>query len=145
MKKGTFLFLILVDISLISQGQDNRPNILLLISDQHGGKIMTQTGYQHIKTPGLDKLASEGVTFTRSYCTYPVCVASRASIMTGMMPSKSNKNLTSYPSIGDVIKNAGYETAYFGKWHVSNSKMHNLKEWIEKTSDDFLAKNILLQ
>ena len=55
-KKVTILLFILIAISLIAKGQNNQPNILLLISDQHGGKIMTQTGYQYIKTPGLDKL-----------------------------------------------------------------------------------------
>lgn len=114
---------------LFLKAQDIRPNILLILSDQHGGKVMTQTGYKYVKTPGLDKLASEGVTFTRSYCTYPVCVAARASFMTGMMPSKSHPNLTEYPSIGGVMKNAGYETAYFGKWHVSNSNMKNVAHW----------------
>ena len=108
-------------IPAIGQGQENRPNILVLITDEHSGQIMTQAGYQFIKTPGIDKLAEQGVTFTRSYCTYPVSVASRASIMTGMMPNKSNKNLTSYPCIGNLIKSSGYATAYFGKWHVSNS------------------------
>jgi arylsulfatase A-like enzyme len=129
MNKAIFLFFLSILFFSIGKAQDNRPNILLLISDQHGGSFMTQTGYQYIKTPGLDKLAAEGVTFTRSYCTYPVCVASRASIITGMMPSKSNENLTSYPSIGGVMKNAGYTTAYFGKWHVSHSKMDKVADW----------------
>ena len=154
MKKIEFLLFLLFVFSFITKAQNNRPNILLLISDQHGGKIMTQTGYQYLKTPGIDKLADEGVTFTRSYCTYPVCVASRASIMTGMMPSKSNENLTSYPSIGKLMKIAGYETAYFGKWHVSNSKMNKVEDWhgfttykderddskTEKMTIDFLNK-----
>lgn len=154
MNKSAFIIIILIVITSICQGQNKRPNVLLLISDQHAGRIMTQTGYPYIQTPGIDKLAAEGVTFTRSYCTYPVCVASRASIMTGMMPSKSNENLTQYPSIGGVMKNAGYETAYFGKWHVSSSKMNKVEDWhgftsykderddskTEKMSIDFLNK-----
>ena len=81
MNKSAFILIVLIVISSICQSQNKRPNVLLLISDQHSGRIMTQTGYP-LKTPGIDKLADEGVTFTRSYCTYPVCVASRASIMT---------------------------------------------------------------
>ena len=127
--KKTTLLLIFGLISIVSQAQNNRPNILLILSDQHSGKIMTQTGYPYIKTPGIDKLAAEGVTFTRTYCTYPVCVASRASFMTGMMPSKSHADLTAYPAIGTTMKNAGYETAYFGKWHVSNSKIGKVADW----------------
>ncbi|MCL5128706.1 sulfatase [Algibacter sp. L4_22] len=107
----------------------SRPNILLIISDQHSGRIMTQTGYEYVTTPGIDKLAEYGVTFTRSYCTYPVCMSSRASLMTGVMPSKSGPNLMEYNSIGKTLKDAGYNTAYYGKWHVSNSKIKNVSEW----------------
>lgn len=129
MSKSTFLLIVSVFFTFNLFGQESRPNILVLISDQHSGKIMTQNGYQYIKTPGIDKLAAEGVTFTRSYCTYPVCVASRASMMTGMMPSKSNENLTAFPGIGNTMKNAGYKTAFFGKWHVSNSKIGKVADW----------------
>jgi arylsulfatase A-like enzyme len=126
-------FILVLSLGWITSfyGQNKRPNILLIISDQHTAKVMTQTGYEHVKTPGIDKLADAGVTFTRNYCTYPVCVAFRASLITGMMPSKShsNKNLTNYTSIGTVMKNADYETAYFGKWHVSNSKIDKVADW----------------
>lgn len=106
-----------------------KPNILLIISDQHSGKVMTQTGYEYVTTPGIDKLAKEGVTFTRGYCAYPVCMASRASMMTGVMPSKSTKTLKKYNSIGKTLKNAGYKTAYYGKWHVASSKIKDVSEW----------------
>jgi len=90
---------------------------------------MEQTGYTHLKTPGINRIADLGVTFTRSYTPYPVCVAARASFMTGMMASKSSRNLTSYPSIGKTMLDAGYQTAYFGKWHVASSKMKRVEEW----------------
>lgn len=106
-----------------------RPNILVILSDQHSGRVMTQTGYEFVKTPGIDKLAEAGVTFTRSYCTYPVCMPSRASLMTGFMPSKSNADLMAYKSLGKTMNEAGYETAYFGKWHVSNTKIKDVPEW----------------
>ncbi|MDO7172303.1 sulfatase [Mariniflexile sp. AS56] len=109
--------------------KQTRPNILVIISDQHSGRVMSQVGYEHVVTPGIDKLADEGVTFTRSYCTYPVCMASRASLITGFMPNKSNADLMAYPSIGKTIKEAGYSTAYFGKWHVSNTKIKDVPEW----------------
>ncbi|MGC1204983.1 MAG: sulfatase-like hydrolase/transferase [Flavobacteriaceae bacterium] len=134
--------------------QDNKPNVILIISDQHAGKIMTQRGYDHIKTPGIDKLAAEGVTFTRAYVAYPVCTASRAAMITGIMPSKSQPQLTDYTSIGQQMKSNGYETAYYGKWHVGNSKMDKTKDWhgfeqyedlrndtkIRQLSNDFIKK-----
>jgi arylsulfatase A-like enzyme len=129
MMKKIVSLLGLSSIIISALAQNDRPNVVLLVTDQHAGKIMTQTGYSNLKTPGIDKLAAEGVTFTRSYCTYPVCVASRASIMTGMMPSKSHSELTAYPSIGKLVKDAGYKTAYFGKWHVSNSELDEVADW----------------
>lgn len=128
MKILVSILFFLFSASVLS-AQNQRPNILLIISDQHSGLLINQAGYPYAKTPGIDKLADNGVVFTRSYCTYPVCVASRASIITGMMPNKSHTNLTAYTSIGTVMKEAGYETAYFGKWHVSNSKMNKVKDW----------------
>jgi len=129
MKKISLIPCLLIVGIMISKAQDTRPNILLLISDQHSGKIMTQTGYKYLNTPGIDQLAEEGVTFTRTYCTYPVCVASRASFMTGMMPSKSQTDLEAHPSIGKKVKDTGYETAYFGKWHVGQSEMNKVEDW----------------
>ncbi len=117
-------------LSLISCSQpETPPNILVIITDQHSGLIMNQTGYTHLETPGINKIADIGVTFTRSYTTYPVCVAARASFMTGMMASKSQANLTSYPSIGKTMLESGYTTAYYGKWHVGSSKMNKVEEW----------------
>ncbi|MGQ1945752.1 sulfatase family protein [Geofilum sp. OHC36d9] len=129
MKKITLIAFFTLAVALLSKAQETRPNILLLIADQHSGKVLTQNGYPYLKTPGIDKLADEGVTFTRSYCTYPVCTASRSSFMTGVMPSKSQPNLTSYPGLGNALKNAGYETAYFGKWHVGHSKIKKVEDW----------------
>lgn len=129
----SFAVTLIFFVSLNCLGQQKkteiRPNVLVILSDQHSGKVMTQTGYKHVSTPGIDKLAKEGVTFTRSYCTYPVCMSSRASLMTGYMPSKSNTNITQFPSLGKVIKDAGYDTAYFGKWHVSKTKLNKVADW----------------
>jgi arylsulfatase A-like enzyme len=127
--KTIFLLAGLMLFSFITKGQDTQPNILLIISDQHSGLFISQAGYPYLETPGIDKLAEEGVTFTRSYCPYPVCVAARASFTTGVMPGKSVKNLTSYPSIGKTMLNGGYETAYYGKWHVASSKMNKVESW----------------
>lgn len=128
MKKiGIIVAIVFCSIQLIAQ--EKKPNVILIISDQHAGKIMTQRGYPHITTPGIDSLAKNGVTFTRAYVAYPVCTASRASMITGVMPSKSSKNLTDYASIGSIMKAGGYETGYFGKWHVANSKMDKTEDW----------------
>jgi arylsulfatase A-like enzyme len=107
---------------------DAPPNILLIIADQHTGSVMTQRGYPHITTPGLDKIAGEGVTFTRAYTTYPVCKAFRKSMMTGLMPSKIS-DATEHPSIGRTLYEAGYETVYHGKWHVGETRISKSADW----------------
>lgn len=128
MKKIISCIIVGLLASLNILAQNTQPNILLIITDQHSGLVMSQQGYEHIKTPGIDKLAEQGVTFTRSYCTYPVCTASRKSFMTGMMPSQI-KNITDYPAIGKELATVGYETVYYGKWHVGSTKIDDVKDW----------------
>ena len=108
--------------------ETNPPNILLIIADQHTGSVMSQRGYSYIATPGIDKIADAGVTFTRAYTTYPVCKAFRKSMMTGLMPSKIS-DVTQHPSIGKTLSEAGYETIYHGKWHVGETRIDKSAEW----------------
>jgi arylsulfatase A-like enzyme len=127
--RNTFaLVLCLLLIPQLSVAEDSPPNILLIIADQHTGSIMTQRGYSHITTPGIDKIADSGVTFARGYTTYPVCKAYRKSVMTGMMPSKL-PDATDAPSIGKTLRDAGYETVYHGKWHVGETRINKAEEW----------------
>jgi arylsulfatase A-like enzyme len=128
MKKTFALIACLVFVSLMACAEDSSPNILLIIADQHTGSVMTQRGYSHITTPGIDKIADSGVTFTRAYTPYPVCKAYRKSMMTGLMPSKIS-DATEHPSIGNAMREAGYETVYHGKWHVGETRINRSAEW----------------
>lgn len=127
MKKITWLLLVFL-IHQHAASQVQQPNIVLIITDQHSGKIMRQSGYPHLSTPGIDKIAASGVTFSRSYCTNPVCTSSRKSFMTGLMPDQID-DITKLPSIGGLFSNAGYETAYFGKWHVGSTEIDEYENW----------------
>ncbi len=60
-----------------------RPNILLVMSDQQRADSLACYGGQAVATPHLDRLAAEGVLFERAYCTNPICTPSRASLLTG--------------------------------------------------------------
>ena len=111
-----------------SAAKAEQPNILLIITDQHTGSVMTQRGYEYVETPGIDRIADEGVTFTRAYTTYPVCTAYRASLMTGSMPSQV-PDPTKVPSIGQTMADAGYHTVYHGKWHVGNTRIGRVADW----------------
>ncbi len=107
-----------------------RPNILFIIADQHTHDVMSCAGCDWVATPNLDQLARQGTRFTSAYVAYPVCVASRASIMTGRLPHQCNPDPTGWAdSLGQVMTGAGYETAYFGKWHVGNTKLDKVREW----------------
>jgi len=127
--RNTFALIVsLMLIPQLVQAEDGPPNILLIIADQHTGSVMTQRGYEHITTPGIDKIADAGVTFSRAYTPYPVCKAYRKSMMTGLMPSKI-ADATEHPSIGKTLHDAGYETVYHGKWHVGETRIKRSADW----------------
>src|SRR5262249_241929 len=66
--------------------QAERPNILFLLSDDHSAPYLGCYGYADVRTPNLDRLASQGMRFDRMFVTWPQCVPSRASLMTGQSP-----------------------------------------------------------
>jgi arylsulfatase A-like enzyme len=103
-----------------------RPNILFIFSDQQHWEA---AGFEDasFQTPNLDRLAREGAVFTHAFCTTPQCSPSRSSILTGLYPSKTGMlgNVDSaggtplrLRTIGALLQDAGYRTAYFGKWHL---------------------------
>ena len=63
--------------------QDRRPNILLIMSDEHAPMYSGTYGHAIVKTPNMDKIAGEGATFDNAYCNSPLCCPSRMSFMTG--------------------------------------------------------------
>lgn len=113
----------------------DQPNIILIISDQWATRITDGSGNYDgvIQTPGIDRLASEGIRFTQSYSTFPLCGPARATIFTGLMPHHNQilnneevyrEKLGYIPARDDIttmgreFKQAGYTTAYFGKEHA---------------------------
>lgn len=106
----------------------SKPNIVIIITDQQSADAMSnRIGSRYLKTSNMDYLADHGISFTRAFCANPLCIPSRASIFTGQYPHKigvqSNDNEiildpVEYPSMGTIFQKAGYETAYFGKWHL---------------------------
>ncbi len=99
-----------------------RPNILLITSDQQHWNTLGCINPE-ISTPNLDRLASEGTLFDRSYCPNPTCTPTRASIITGQYPSQhgawtlGTKLPEQTHTIGDDLQEAGYRTALIGKAH----------------------------
>ncbi|MBI3971992.1 MAG: sulfatase-like hydrolase/transferase [Chloroflexi bacterium] len=117
--------------------QQTRPNVLVLMVDQQRADSLGcygGFGAQVCRTPRLDRLAAEGVRFERAYTPSPLCSPARASLLTGLWPTHHGMIFNSVgregdfrqrarlpddmPVLGRLFQDAGYRTAYFGKWHV---------------------------
>ncbi len=101
-----------------------QPNILIIYPDQMRYDAMGCAGNNVIKTPHIDKLASEGVQFSEAYTSYPICCPFRASMLTGKYAQSHGMTQNHFPLRGDqtflaqCLKDAGYRTGYVGKWHL---------------------------
>jgi choline-sulfatase len=123
------LLLLLVQIAS-AQSKSLRPNIIVIMTDEQSANAMSYClGKQWLNTPAMDQLASEGVVFHHAYAANPICVPSRNSLITGRFPHQINvlsnddqkreSGETPMATLGTYFKNAGYQTAYFGKWHIN--------------------------
>lgn len=128
---------------------DVRPNILFILVDDLGYHDLGYTGSRFYETPHIDKLASEGMSFTNAYAASPICSPSRAAIMTGKYPARlnltdyipgnrhygphSDQKLASHPfnlfldpketTIAEAFKSSGYRTFFAGKWHLGEKEI----------------------
>ncbi len=102
----------------------NRPNIVLIFSDQHRGDTMGCVGHSVVRTPNLDSLASAGVVFRQCSTNSPLCMPARASLITGQHVNQhgvwDNRTVAdrSGPSHVRNVRDAGYRTAVVGKTHL---------------------------
>ena len=111
---------------LVHAAETRRPNILLIYSDDHGWADLGMQGVdKDVRTPNLDKLAHDGVRFTRGYVSAPQCVPSRAGVLTGRYQQKfgvEDNNKGPLPleelTIAERLRPAGYLTGQVGKWHL---------------------------
>lgn len=104
----------------------DRPNFLLIMTDQQRADHLGAYGNTQIRTPHIDALASEGVVFDRFYVNAPVCMPNRAAILTGRMPSAAGVRRNGIPvplstrSFVENLREAGYLTTLIGKAHFQN-------------------------
>ena len=101
----------------------SRPNVLLLMADQHRGDWLRCAGAQWLATPNLDRIASSGIRFQNAYSSTPTCTPARAALLTGMSPWTHgmlgySKVAGKYPvEMPRVFSNAGYRTLGICKMH----------------------------
>ena len=112
-------------LSLILQGQEKKPNILLIMTDQQAWNAVGYAGNKIIKTPNLDRLAREGTNFSQAVTPCPVCAPARTSILTGRLIEtttiRGNNDIKSadcyYPTFDEILAKRGYITEVYGKFH----------------------------
>jgi arylsulfatase A-like enzyme len=125
-----------LSLSAISHAADRKPNFIFVIADDHRwdamGAVQREHGekarYPWFETPSMDRLAAEGVRFRNAFITHSICSPGRAGFLTGQYTHINGvmDNNTPFPvdsvTHATLLRDAGYRTAYFGKWHMGNQK-----------------------
>src|SRR5215211_3492318 len=122
-------------LSLLCLAATRPPNIIHIVGDDVGYDDLSCYGAPKIKTPNLDKLASQGVRFTSFYAPSAICTPTRAALMTGCYAQRvglprvlfPNDNVGLHPdeiTIAELLKTRGYATACIGKWHLGHHPEH---------------------
>ncbi len=123
---GVAALLLLASRSVVAA----QPNVLIIYGDDQGSIDMGCFGVTDLKTPNMDRLASQGLKLTRMYSAAPVCSASRVGLLTGRYPIRAgqpaNGDLNSDEiTIAEVFRDGGYRTAQVGKWHLGSAPNKN--------------------
>ena len=132
---------------LAAEEKQNRPNIILFISDDHGWSDSGAYGDSYIRTPNIDRLAKESMRFTHGFAASPLCSPSRCVIETGLMPHRNGGHKFGTPIRTDIetmpeyFKQMGYYTAHIGKFHHAPNKRfpYDYIHKSEKQAAGFLA------
>ena len=114
---------------LVAGVGERRPNVLFIITDQQFADAMScRMGKQYLNTPAMDRPGADGMLFTRAYSSNPLCMPLRNSVFTGRYPHETGVTPNARPQggldpkefvcMGTYFRNAGYDTAYSGKWHL---------------------------
>ena len=118
-------------VCAISPAAARKPNIVIIFTDDQGYADVGKFGAEGFETPNLDRMAEEGAVFRNFHVAQPVCSASRAALLTGCYPNRIGIHGALGPgsrvglaqgemTIAGLLKNRGYATAMFGKWHLGD-------------------------
>ena len=139
----SLLLLLLSSIGLSAAS----PNVVFIMTDQHTADAMScRMGDRYLKTPALDRLAARGTLFSRAYTPNPLCMPARNSIFTGRYPHETGitdntattLNAAEFVTMGTYFRRAGYQTAYFGKWHLAYDQAATETHGFERLESDHI-------
>jgi len=119
--------------SPVRAAQSSRPNILVIMSDEHDGAMLGCMGNDIIRTPNIDRIAEEGIRLPRCYAAAPVCGPTRLALTGGKYSSRlrvwgNNSILPAGPTIASLMNNAGYQSILCGKQHYAEGRLHGFTE-----------------
>ncbi len=130
-----FLTFVCLSLALCSgYAKNDKPNLVFILTDNHGAWTLGCYGNKEIRTPNIDRLAAEGVLFSRAFCNNSVCSPSRATFLTGLIPSQHGvhsyiaqqtqtganayNTIAEFSTLPKILSKAGYACGLAGKWHL---------------------------
>src|SRR3954463_11150890 len=129
-----FVLLVTVLAAFTGAAESIRPNVLFILTDNHGAWTLGCYGNKEIQTPNIDRLAKEGMRFTRAFCNNSVCSPSRATFLTGLLPSQHGVHayipeaaqigpkaycvIQEFRTLPKILADSGYTCGLSGKWHL---------------------------
>ena len=134
MKPYFFSFFFILLLTLVSKVHaQQKPNVVIIYTDDQGSVDVNSYGAKDLVTPHMDYIIENGTSFTQFYAS-PVCSPSRASLLTGKTPQRAGLSGNAAPSskqkkglpgteytMAEMFKDAGYTTAHIGKWHLGDA------------------------
>lgn len=131
-KKLRFILPTFLTLSVLSVQAEKKPNVIIIFTDDQGYNDLSCYGSKSINTPNIDKMAEDGIRLTSFYVSSPVSSASRAGLLTGKMNIHNGVTWVFWPgdkgmsgeqvTIAEGLKEVGYTTGCFGKWHLGDVK-----------------------
>lgn len=124
------IIIALVAFCLAQACAEDRPNILFILIDDLRPDALSCHGHPFVKTPNIDRIAAEGAAFRQAFVTTPLCFPSRASFLSGQYAHRHeiryaedraprSHRMITFPGL---LHQSGYDTAFFGKWHLGNEE-----------------------